>query len=278
MSAEHAAPEYVLARRALIDVLELLEPQRDGLVLVGAQAVYLRAPAERTQQATYTTDGDLAIDPDLLSDNPDIGKVLIDAGYERGPNPGSFVAPNGVEIDLMVPEGAVAASTRRSAPLTGQSHFTARRTPGLELALLDADVLPIAALDDADLRSIDLRVAGPAALAVAKLIKLNERLSGPRTDRIISKDASDLLRLFRYCDARTIGQRLAALASVDAVADVTHRAVEFLRADTSRPQGRIAALAIEDRSPAETERQVQAAVHEFSRRLLSAFDEGTGVE
>lgn len=273
MSAEHAAPEYVVARRALLDVLELLEPQRDGLVLVGAQAVYLRAPAESAQRASYTTDGDLAIDPDLLSDNPDIGKVLIDAGYDLGPNPGAFVAPNGVEIDLMVPEGALPASTRRSAPLTGQSRFTARRTPGLELALIDADVLPITALDDADHRSIDLRIAAPAALAVAKLIKLEERLNGPRQDRVISKDASDLLRLFRYCDARAIGRRLAELSSVVVVADVITRAVEFLRTDTSHTRSTVAALAVDDRSPAETERQVAAAVQELSRRLLSAFDE-----
>ena len=52
MSPEPVAPEYVAARRALLDVLEVLEPQRNGLVLVGAQAVYLRAPAEQAERAT----------------------------------------------------------------------------------------------------------------------------------------------------------------------------------------------------------------------------------
>ncbi len=81
------APEYVNARRALLDVLELLEAQRAGLVLVGAQAIYLHAPAEQAHLYTYTLDGDLALDPDLLTESPDIGRVLVDAGYTEGQNP-----------------------------------------------------------------------------------------------------------------------------------------------------------------------------------------------
>ena len=34
-------PKYVLARRSLLNTLDLLVDQRDALVLVGAQAVYL---------------------------------------------------------------------------------------------------------------------------------------------------------------------------------------------------------------------------------------------
>lgn len=274
MSPEPVAPEYVVARRALLDVLELLEPQRHGLILVGAQAVYLRAPAEQAQRATYTTDGDLAIDPDLLSDDPDIGQVLIDAGYQRGPNPGAFLARNGVEIDFMVPDGSVPASSRRSVELAGQSRFTARRAAGLELTLLDADPLQIAALEEADHRVIEVRVAGAAALTVAKLIKLEERLAGSRRDRIISKDAGDLLRLLRYCDAETIGHRLSELTSNKSVAPVVERATSFLRMDISRTASNLVALAIADRAVTEVERQVAAAMRELSRRLLSANDEG----
>jgi hypothetical protein len=35
------APEYVLARRVLLDALQALGSQRDAVVLVGAQAIYL---------------------------------------------------------------------------------------------------------------------------------------------------------------------------------------------------------------------------------------------
>lgn len=225
------SPEYVAARRALLDVLELLDEQRAGIVLVGAQAVYLRAPAKQAQLYTYTTDGDLALDPDLLAETPDAGQVLIDAGYELGPNPGTFFSPTGVEVDLMVPAGALRPSSRRTAVLPGQSPATARRTAGLELALLDASLMPIPALDPEDLRVVEQRVAGPAALTVAKLVKLDERLAGARRDRIISKDAGDLLRLFRYCDAGAIGSRLRELVRFDQARPVIYRAVDFLEAD-----------------------------------------------
>lgn len=35
-------PEYVEARRVLLDALEALGPHRKAVVLVGAQAIYLR--------------------------------------------------------------------------------------------------------------------------------------------------------------------------------------------------------------------------------------------
>ncbi len=271
MSTEPVAPEYVAARRALLDVLEVLESQRQGLILVGAQAVYLRAPAEDSQRATYTTDGDLAIDPDLLADDPDIGRVLVEAGYERGRNPGAFLAPNGIEIDLMVPEGAVSPSSHRSVELPGQSRFTARRTAGLEVALLDADPFLIRALEASDNRAIELRVAGPAALTVAKLIKLEERLADPRRDRVISKDAGDLLRLMRYCDAEAVGARLAALASDDRVAAGIERATAFLRRDISSSASDLVRLAEDDRAENETESQVATAMRELGRRLVDAY-------
>ncbi len=272
MNSESVTPEYVAARRALLDVLELLEPQRHGLVLVGAQAVYLRAPAEDAERATHTTDGDLAIDPDLLADDPDIGQVLIAAGYERGPNPGAFLAPSGIEIDLMVPEGAAPAHGRRSVGLVGQSPFTARRTSGLELALLDADMIAIRSLDKSDGREISLRVARPAALAVAKLIKLDERLSSQRRDRVLSKDAGDLLRLLRYCDAEAIGRRLADLSSSARVASVIERATTYLRRDIDLPTSDLVRLAVDDRAHNETDAQVADAMRVFSRRLLAAHD------
>lgn len=232
-----------------------------------------RAPAEQAQRATYTTDGDLAIDPDLLSDDPDTGQALIDAGYQRGPNPGVLFARNGVEIDFMAPMGLSQHPVVEASSFQGEA-ASPRRAPGLELALLDADPLHIAAREEADGRVIELRVAGAAALTVAKLIKLEERLAGSRCDRIISKDTGDLLRLFRYCDAETIGHRLSQLTSNEPVAPVVERATAFLRTDISRTASNLIALAVADRAVNEAERQVAAAMNELSRRLLSAYDGG----
>ena len=61
MSTPFAA-EYVAARTALLDALDVLVDHRDALVVVGAQAVYARTAGAGLVTAPYTDDGDLAID------------------------------------------------------------------------------------------------------------------------------------------------------------------------------------------------------------------------
>ncbi|MCX7520720.1 hypothetical protein OSC27_00340 [Microbacterium sp. STN6] len=271
MSDPNIAPEYVAARRAVLDVLEVLHEQCAGLILVGAQAVYLHAPADQTRQPTYTTDGDLAIDPDLLTERPDIGETLLAAGYQPHSSPGTFFAPNGIEIDLMVPAGALPPSSRRTAPLRGQSPSTARRTAGLELALLDSAPKAITALDPADARTVTLRVAGPAALAVAKLTKLAERLAGLRRERVLSKDAGDLLRLLRYCDAQAIGHRLHELSGGTTGSHVIEPATGFLRDDLSSRNPELIRLAVDDLDGIEPAAQVETAFRVLAARMLAAY-------
>ena len=69
-------PRMVEARRVLLDALDALADHRDSLVLVGAQAVYLRtANVDLSFSASYTTDADLVINPAALGDVP----LLADA-------------------------------------------------------------------------------------------------------------------------------------------------------------------------------------------------------
>jgi len=49
---------YILARRVLLDALEALGPHRDAVVLVGAQAIYLRVGEADLAVAPFTTDRD----------------------------------------------------------------------------------------------------------------------------------------------------------------------------------------------------------------------------
>jgi hypothetical protein len=63
-------PEYVAARRVLLDAFEALGMHRKAVVLVGAQAIYLHVGDGDLAVAPYTTDGDLAIDPRQLGSNP----------------------------------------------------------------------------------------------------------------------------------------------------------------------------------------------------------------
>jgi hypothetical protein len=60
----------VAARRVLLDALDALQRHLDALVVVGAQAVYLRSQDADLQVAAFTADGDLSVNPSLLGDEP----------------------------------------------------------------------------------------------------------------------------------------------------------------------------------------------------------------
>src|SRR5699024_9503465 len=83
------SPEYLAARRTLLDALAALEPHLDNLILVGAQAVYLHAGAGDVSVAPMTTDADLALDARGLADSPEISAALSAAGFVAGSNPGA---------------------------------------------------------------------------------------------------------------------------------------------------------------------------------------------
>ena len=100
--------EVMMARTGLLDALEALESHIDALVIVGAQAVYLHTGATEIALAEFTTDGDVAIDPDLLSSDPLIEEAMRSAGFTPDPRSsaiGSWISTDGVFVDLMVPEG-----------------------------------------------------------------------------------------------------------------------------------------------------------------------------
>ncbi|MEX1004488.1 MAG: hypothetical protein WD156_03870 [Acidimicrobiia bacterium] len=75
-------PLMVEARRVLLDALDALAEHRASLVLVGAQAVYLRTDEIALSfSASHTTDADLAIDPTTLADTPLLAELMTAAGF-----------------------------------------------------------------------------------------------------------------------------------------------------------------------------------------------------
>ena len=82
--------------------------------------------------------------------------------------------------------------------------------------------MAVDSLDVGDNRSIDLWVAGPAALLVAKVTKISERLGG---SRLIDKDALDTLRLLRATTTSDLAHRLTDLRRHDLSAEVTNHAI-----------------------------------------------------
>lgn len=216
--------EYTRARRVLLDALGALGPQRDAVVLVGAQAIYLHVGDADLAVPVMTTDGDLAVDPTRLHDMPLVGAALEAAGFVAS-QPGSWRGEGGVEIDLMVPAALAGRPGRRGADLGVHGTVAARQARGLEGALVDFDVRRIESLEPGDPRYFDVAVAGPAALLVAKMHKIGERVG---TRRAEDKDALDVLRLLRGVEALSLGRKLIELTGDTRSSTVTTEALAYL--------------------------------------------------
>jgi hypothetical protein len=102
-------PRYVEARRILLDALTALAPHGAAVIVAGAQAVYLQTGEADMAVAPYTTDADLALDPTLLGDAPELEAAMSGAGFrlsEIGGNvePGIWVASGRVEgAEMLIP-------------------------------------------------------------------------------------------------------------------------------------------------------------------------------
>ena len=103
-----------------------------------------------------------------------------------------------------------------------------RRARGLEAALVDNSKLTLQASDpSADPRKFVISVAGPAALVVAKLHKISDRLDNP--DRLEPKDAHDIYRLLMAIDTDELASAFRTLLATPVSEPVTREAVELLR-------------------------------------------------
>lgn len=233
--SEQPRIEYIEARRVLLDVLSALCEQLDAVVLVGAQAVYLRAADRLPAYQPFTTDADIVLDPSLLTDQPALGDVMRSAGFVLTAEPGIWEARfrrEGfdddvvVPVDLIVPMHVAAGPGRRSARLTGaHGKHSARKSEGLEGALVDHGPVEITAIDPADERSIVINVAGEAAMLVAKLHKLGDRLEKP--ERLDAKDAGDVYRLFDVIAPDDMATRLERLLADERSAGATTKAIAY---------------------------------------------------
>lgn len=224
--------ELTMARTALLDAIEALEAQLDAIIVVGAQAIYLHTGSADVAIAEFTTDGDLALDPDVLSSDPRVNDAMREAGFAPDPRSsaiGTWISRRGVPVDLMVPD-AVAGAGRRGVRVPPHDSKAMRRARGLEAALVDNSPMSIGALDPAaDPREFNVAVAGPAALLVAKLHKIHDRVDTP--DRLNNKDAHDVYRLLRAIETEVLSDTLSRLLRDPVSAEVTREALEYLDSD-----------------------------------------------
>ena len=248
-------PLYVLARAALLDALDALGPQRDAVILVGAQAIYLHTGAVDLAVPEYTTDADVVIDPKLLRDLPELELALTSAGFVRGPRVGAWAITKDlgsrrvdVELDLMVPE-AVGGPGRRAARLVGHKDQVARKARGLEAALVDKQIVAITAMDHADRRAFSIAVAGPAALLVSKLHKIEERRAEGRSPRLDDKDALDVLRLLQAVPTADLARSFRALVQDATAQEVTRETLASMRTLFAAPRALGSQMAVRAAGP-----------------------------
>lgn len=229
MSQPGVADILVAARRALLDALDALAEHRPALVLVGAQAIYLHTGNAQVALAESTKDSDIAINPRQLRADPLLEEAMGRAGFTQdalNSQPGSWLSFDGIPVDLMVPEQLAGVGSRRSGRIAPHNDRATRRATGLEAAVIDHGSRMISALDPNDTRAIEMNVAGPAALLVAKLHKLGERRSAP--SRLLDKDAHDVYRLLVATESAQMAATLRQLSENELCGRVTNEALMYL--------------------------------------------------
>jgi hypothetical protein len=280
-----AGPEYVSARRVLLDALTALAPHGRAIIVAGAQAVYLRTGTSDIAIAPYTTDGDIALDPSLLRAEPEIERTMREAGFtlkrtsDGQIQPGNWVTTRIVEglemivpIDLIVPSAAAPTEGRRAARLGIHGDVSARKSTGLEAALVDHSTMTIRSLDRrADPRSVEVEVAGVAALIIAKLHKIHDR-SGGRSDRLNDKDASDVYRMMQTASVDQIASTLRNLTLESLAADVTTSALRYMDELFGRRGAPGIVMAQRALRLAVPEPEVEALSLSFTARLVSSLE------
>ena len=269
-------PLYVAARRTLLDALEAMETQLDAIVLVGAQAVYLRSGEGDLAVAPYTTDGDLAIRPSALAPYPPLETLLESNGFRRAPGDigawAKTVPVGGIDrlmvVDLLVPAG-VAGPGRRSVQIPPHDGHAARKANGLEGALVDRDPHVLQALEPEDRRSFNVSVAGPAALLVSKITKIRERAEHP--SRQSDKDALDILRLLRAFSTEELHRRMERLLEDPVSADATAQVLDVMPRLFGTPERMGCVMAGRAAEPLEPSDVIAASLAALAQDLIAAM-------
>ncbi len=269
---------YGMARSVLLDALEALGPHRNAIVLVGAQAVYLRVGEADLAIAPFTTDGDLAIDPAVLAAIPPLEEALLAAGFlpKSKDSVGVWITKRQtsrsvdaeIAIDLLVPASVSPGTGRRAAHLPGHDSRAARIVRGLDSAIVDSDIMRLAALVQNDVRSFEVRVAGPAALLVAKVHKISERKG---TDRQSDKDALDVLRLLRGTDTDDLATRYAKLLADKRSKEAAEAARSLVEAQFAKRAGVGVEMAIRSAGALADAEEIAASCMALAGDLLAAL-------
>jgi hypothetical protein len=231
MSASGDTDLLTASRRALLDALEALRPHLDAVVVIGAQAIYMHTGAAPVALAETTKDSDLAVDSRALSDSPLLEEAMRSAGFQHdlgSSQPGSWLSPTGIPVDLMIPESLAGPPGRRGVRIPPHAKHAARRVTGLEAAIVDHAPMTVQSLAADDKRAYTVNVASPAALLVAKLHKLGDREREQSPGRLHDKDAHDIYRLLIAVPTTDLAHALQRLRADELAGPATDAALVLL--------------------------------------------------
>lgn len=229
------AEAYTIARRTLVEAtiaLQSLAPE--AFVLVGAHAVYLRAPENDLGVPAFTLDGDLAVNPTLLTGSRAVRVRLGEAGFDLRERHSGLYERRGVHVDVQRASRVdifVPAAFEYAWSSEGYDARAVMVQPGLEACLVDRSPMELVTLDDGRPRlSASIHVAGIVALLVAKGWKIGERYEqGPEAFAEVRKDLGDIYRLLRASDPDETAATLRVLRDDRHVREAVRTGARYLR-------------------------------------------------
>ena len=172
-----------------------------------------------------------------------------------------------VPVDLIVPAEFVSKAGRHGARLPrGHGKTAARKSDGVEGAVVDFDPFEITPLEGGDNRRFVVNVAGPAALLVAKAYKLGERLEQP--ERLLAKDAGDVYRLFDATAATEMAEMTVRLLGDNRSAATTRQALLYVRELSATPRSPCIQLAIHALASVVEEASITAVMTGYALELI----------
>lgn len=226
-------PTLVTTRAFLCRALDGLAAQFEAVTVIGSHAVHERTKRLPDVESTSTKDGDLALTPELATDEPSIEALMRRQGFRplmeiaadlpdghRGKTRwlsrpglwGTGIDDAGQpieEVDLLVPEPLAGGKGRstRSMPAHGKAKIG--RVSGIELAILERDLVEFENFEDGTTRPA--YVARPSGIICAKAQKICDRLDPDRPERAanVGKDMVDMWRCMAVSDPREVEEQFS---------------------------------------------------------------------
>ena len=260
------------AREGLLDAVDALGPHGEAVILVGAQAIYVHTGEAGGGFAVspFTYDADIVLDPALLGSDPTIIEAMAGADFNLTDQPGLYRREGGAQVDLLVP-ASVGGPGRRGARLDVHGNRAAMKVHGLEGALVSHAPREISSLVPDSDRSCVVEVAGPAALLVAKVHKISERVDHPVRRTTVDKDAFDIYRVLLAMDLSELAAEVRLLHENAVSSDVTAEAMTKFRVLFGTRSGLGTELIVQHVSGLEDPYFIEASSEALSQDLLDAI-------